>query len=414
MSTDPLQPVAIFWDIENCAVPHGVNAEEVAVHIRQTFKAHLAIQGPIRVFSAYGDFAHLPRHTRQGCQKTGVSLIDIPHGKKDAADKAILADMFLFALDHPPPGTILLISGDVDFAPALHKLGQRGYCVVLAIPSGLKVSPALCNACQHLLSWPDVARGKGIAALRAPLTCINNDVKSYKRVVHKSTTDQVKSKDVPKDIMVGGAHHIERKMVLDQGSDYNRSEATTRIPDGIFEEQVKVPSHFAKELEEMAVAMGMNNLGIPLTSQGLHEDLPPAKSAPSPCKQTIPEHPSFPLTVKEKSKEMAVAMGMNNLGIHEKVAPLTLQSMHEDRPPAKRAPSPCKQTLPERPSLPLTVKENKKKTMLIEQSTKVKKKKMKKTKSESIAHTETSKLSKRERRAARSAAPGISMWPFVL
>jgi hypothetical protein len=36
-----------------------------------------------------------PRKLREGCQRTGVNLIDVPNGRKDAADKAILVDLFL-------------------------------------------------------------------------------------------------------------------------------------------------------------------------------------------------------------------------------------------------------------------------------------------------------------------------------
>ncbi|MCO5606850.1 hypothetical protein L7F22_061041 [Adiantum nelumboides] len=290
MLTESLQPVAIFWDIENCAVPHGVKVEEVSGNIRRAFKAHLAMQGTIILFSAYGDFSHLPRHIRQGCQMTGVNLIDIPHGRKDAADKAILADMFLFALDNPPPGIILLISGDVDFAPALHKLGQRGYCVVLAIPTGLRVSPALCNACQHLLSWPDVARGKGGAAVRTSSTCTNSDAKTWKMVVRNAKRDRMDSfkyKHVEKDIsncralakhqgdldkVVAGPENVAK------GPSYtHRTFEATRLPDGIFEEEVKVPPQFAKELEAIAVAMGVGNLEthgkvVPFTAQDMHHD----------------------------------------------------------------------------------------------------------------------------------------------
>ncbi|KAF5954682.1 hypothetical protein HYC85_007538 [Camellia sinensis] len=101
------------------------------------------------------------RRLREGCQRTGVKLIDVPSGRKDAADKAILVDMFLFALDNPPPSSIMLISGDVDFAPALHILGQRGYTVILVIPSRVDVSSALCNAGRFVWDWSSVARGEG-------------------------------------------------------------------------------------------------------------------------------------------------------------------------------------------------------------------------------------------------------------
>ncbi|GAB2216662.1 hypothetical protein Droror1_Dr00024439 [Drosera rotundifolia] len=142
----PECPVAIFWDMENCPVPNDVRPEDVAVSIRMALKFHPLIKGSITTFSAYGDFNNFPRRLREGCQRTGVKLVDVPNGRKDAADKAILIDMFLFALDHCPPSSIMLISGDVDFSPALHVLGQRGYTVILVIPSQGYVSSALSNA----------------------------------------------------------------------------------------------------------------------------------------------------------------------------------------------------------------------------------------------------------------------------
>ncbi|KAL2623038.1 hypothetical protein R1flu_003243 [Riccia fluitans] len=159
-------PLAILWDIENCPVPSEVKAEDVAGNIRMALRLHPAIEGAVTLFSAYGDFNHFPRKVREGCQRTGVNLIDVPNGKKDASDKAILVDLFLFALDNPPPCTIFLISGDVDFAPALHKLGQRGYSVVLAIPSGIPVSSALCSAGRFVWYWPSLARGEGLVSVK--------------------------------------------------------------------------------------------------------------------------------------------------------------------------------------------------------------------------------------------------------
>eukprot|EP01018_Ginkgo_biloba_P035216 Gb_27480 [translate_table: standard] len=166
----PTEPVAILWDIENCPVPGEIRAEDVAGNIRMALRVHPAVRGAVTLFSAYGDFNNFPRRLREGCQRTGVNLIDVPNGKKDAADKAILVDMFLFALDNPPPSTILLISGDVDFAPALHKLGQRGYTVVLAIPAGVGVSSALCNAGRFVWDWPSVARGEGLVPAKSFLS----------------------------------------------------------------------------------------------------------------------------------------------------------------------------------------------------------------------------------------------------
>ncbi|ONK60278.1 uncharacterized protein A4U43_C08F16440 [Asparagus officinalis] len=154
-------PVAILWDIENCPVPIDVRPEDVAGNIRMALRVHPVINGAVTLFSAYGDFNAFPRRLREGCQRTGVKLVDVPNGRKDAADKAILVDMFLFALDNRPPSSILLISGDVDFAPALHILGQRGYTVILVIPCRVGVATALTNAGRFVWDWPSVARGEG-------------------------------------------------------------------------------------------------------------------------------------------------------------------------------------------------------------------------------------------------------------
>uniref|UniRef100_A0A1J3CIB1 Meiosis arrest female protein 1-like protein n=1 Tax=Noccaea caerulescens TaxID=107243 RepID=A0A1J3CIB1_NOCCA len=169
-SSSPYNPMAILWDIENTPVPSDVRPEDVAGNIRMAIQLHPVVTGAAVVnFSAFGDFNAFPRRVREGLQRTGVKLVDVPNGRKDAADKAILLDMFLFALDHPPPSTIVLITGDVDFAPALHVLGQRGYNVVLIIPSGVYVNPALTSAGKFVWDWHSIVHGEGFVPLPRPL-----------------------------------------------------------------------------------------------------------------------------------------------------------------------------------------------------------------------------------------------------
>ncbi|KAG2323088.1 hypothetical protein Bca52824_016301 [Brassica carinata] len=161
-------PLAVFWDMENCPVPSDVRPEDVASNIRTAIQLHPVVSGSVVVFSAFGDFNAFPRRVREGCQRTGVKLVDVPNGRKDAADKAILLDMFLFALDHPPPSTIVIITGDVDFAPALHVFGQRGYNVVVIIPSGVYVNPALTSAGKFVWDWLSIVHGQGFVPLPKP------------------------------------------------------------------------------------------------------------------------------------------------------------------------------------------------------------------------------------------------------
>eukprot|EP00249_Psilotum_nudum_P022302 c28463_g1_i4 orf=415-2073(+) len=163
-------PLGIFWDIENCPVPAGVRANEIAGNIRMALRVHPSVKGIVKVFSAYGDFNRFPLKLREGFQMTGVSLLDVPTTRKDASDKAILADMFLFAIDNPPPSTIFLISGDLDFAPALHKLGQRGYSIVLVVPTKTGLADSLCKAGQFVWDWHSLARGEGLVP--AKVLCV--------------------------------------------------------------------------------------------------------------------------------------------------------------------------------------------------------------------------------------------------
>jgi len=62
-------------------------------------------------------------------QSTGITLVDVPSGKKDAADKALMSELFMYALEHPAPAAVVVITSDRDFAVALHRLSQAGYTV---------------------------------------------------------------------------------------------------------------------------------------------------------------------------------------------------------------------------------------------------------------------------------------------
>ena len=62
----------------------------------------------------------------------------------------LVVHLFAFALDHPPPACVVLISGDIDFALPLAALRLRGYCVVLMRPTS-RVRDQLVSAADHVL-----------------------------------------------------------------------------------------------------------------------------------------------------------------------------------------------------------------------------------------------------------------------
>ncbi|KAJ0884299.1 putative transcription factor interactor and regulator CCHC(Zn) family [Helianthus annuus] len=195
-------PVAILWDMENCRIPSDVCPEDVAGNIRMALRMHPVINGAVNMFSAYGDFNGFSRRLREGCQRTGVKLVDVPNGRKDAADKAILVDMFLFALDNPPPCSIMLISGDVDFSPALHVLGQRGYTVILVIPSRVGVSSALSNAGSYVWDWASVVRGEGfLPSLKSQISENTDPINEEEAIVYKGISMTSRSSTENNDMM---------------------------------------------------------------------------------------------------------------------------------------------------------------------------------------------------------------------
>ena len=112
--------------------------------------------GSVKLFKAYLEVTEQVPVSRtvvlrSELQSSGVSLTDCPHnGRKDVADKMIIGiftlslhnpyvltisqssvDMLAYAMDNPAPSTIVLISGDRDFAYALSLLRLRRYRVVL-------------------------------------------------------------------------------------------------------------------------------------------------------------------------------------------------------------------------------------------------------------------------------------------
>ncbi|KZT11510.1 uncharacterized protein LAESUDRAFT_642683, partial [Laetiporus sulphureus 93-53] len=136
--------VAVFWDYENCAPPSTVTGYDIVDNIR-----HIAhTYGSVKLFKAYLELSQLSSSRslslRSELQSCGVSLTDCPHnGGKDVADKMMIVDMLTYAIDTPPPATVIIITGDRDFVYAVSVLRLRRYRVVLIAPSlghnGLKL-----------------------------------------------------------------------------------------------------------------------------------------------------------------------------------------------------------------------------------------------------------------------------------
>ncbi|KAG5219743.1 NYN domain-containing protein [Salix suchowensis] len=122
--------------------------------------------GSVKLFKAYlelSEQAMSPRllNLRSELQSSGVSLTDCPHnGRKNVADQMIIVDMLTYAIDRPAPATIVLISGDRDFAYAASVLRLRRYSVVVVSLNTRGVHPSLTAQANACLDWNADIMGK--------------------------------------------------------------------------------------------------------------------------------------------------------------------------------------------------------------------------------------------------------------
>ncbi|TRM61729.1 NYN domain-containing protein [Schizophyllum amplum] len=144
--------VGIFWDYENCQYTSGCSGFDIAQSVERVALAY----GPIRSYNAYLDIQQcaIPTSLRSELQSTGVTLVDCPHnGQKDVVDHMLQTDMMAFALDHPAPATIVLISGDRDFAYVASVLRRRKYKVILICHSVPGPHKSLLRQVARHVDW---------------------------------------------------------------------------------------------------------------------------------------------------------------------------------------------------------------------------------------------------------------------
>ncbi|KAJ6546474.1 hypothetical protein DFH09DRAFT_1171138 [Mycena vulgaris] len=151
--------VAIFWDYENCHASSQTSGYEVAAGIRNV--AHRF--GSVKHFKAYMELPDSDTFRslslRSELQSSGVSLTDCPHnGRKNVADQMIMVDMLAYAMDHPTPATLILIS----------VLRLRRYqVVVISLPMpGPHIS--LKSQASVWLDWNADAVAESTAPIRSP------------------------------------------------------------------------------------------------------------------------------------------------------------------------------------------------------------------------------------------------------
>lgn len=141
---------AIFWDLENCPPAKGTDPVTIISLIREKLIEH----GAIKTIQGYAELSRIPEYLKSSLQSSGVHLIDVPSSRKDAADKMIISDFVMFAVDNPPPQTLILISGDQDYAYPVAKLRLRGYQIIIIVPPG-GAAESLKRQADKVYEWTE-------------------------------------------------------------------------------------------------------------------------------------------------------------------------------------------------------------------------------------------------------------------
>ncbi|GLH10689.1 Limkain-b1 [Gryllus bimaculatus] len=116
-----LPPIGVFWDIENCQVPKGRSAVAVAQVIRKRFFTGFREAE----FLVVCDVKKESNQILQELNDAQVNLIHVASMCKNAADEKLRQSMRRFADIHGSPASIILISGDINFAADITDLRHR-------------------------------------------------------------------------------------------------------------------------------------------------------------------------------------------------------------------------------------------------------------------------------------------------
>ncbi|CAF2566536.1 unnamed protein product [Rotaria sp. Silwood2] len=122
--------ISFFWDIENVPIPKAHKPFDIVQRIRQK----LVIEAGLREysFSCYCNTTTISQENQLSLFHANVRIVHVPDRKPGAVDRQIMLELDRFERAHHPPATIVLISGDIDFAGKLSDLRhQAGFHVIV-------------------------------------------------------------------------------------------------------------------------------------------------------------------------------------------------------------------------------------------------------------------------------------------
>jgi len=144
----------VFWDIENLPIPKDLSALQTVERIKFGLRSYGFMKSS---FQVYGGHHVVHTSKRSDLTQSSCSFIDTPHdGNKETADKLLIANILLWAMDNPPPAKIVLMCGDGDISYVISRLVSRGYMVVLV--HNQQAKERLKVAASFAISWELLTR----------------------------------------------------------------------------------------------------------------------------------------------------------------------------------------------------------------------------------------------------------------
>ncbi|CAA7033277.1 unnamed protein product [Microthlaspi erraticum] len=129
----------VFWDIEDCPIPDGLDPEMVAKNIK-TALAKRGYLGELTI-KVYGDKYQVEEYY----QSAGIELHSL--GSKYERFRRMYPDFFRWGLSHVHDVTnMMVISGDnAEFASCLQRVKESGQNILTAQPED---APRRCCGCS--------------------------------------------------------------------------------------------------------------------------------------------------------------------------------------------------------------------------------------------------------------------------
>jgi hypothetical protein len=219
-TVEPVQrvpEVAIFWDLENCSIPSGVTATEAIVRIRELLVCLGIGDLEIEKFIVYANTRLITIIPDEEAKLNNVTKIPVLTTGKDSADKRIIADMLLFALDTFNKSTpscevypvLIVVSTDIDFFYSLQQLRERGaYTVVI---HGASVHESVKESTDDQFDWYTLVRGIPMSQ-RQRRVDTNEIIEKLERVLNKMVLKDklvITEKNVRAALKFDGKHNDE-------------------------------------------------------------------------------------------------------------------------------------------------------------------------------------------------------------